>query len=253
MAERPFNKLPRAGKGETMNFKLAASAALILAATVGFAAPDAFDKYAANIGILQLKEVQAELKVSQAQRDKLNKHAKWVEAEQKKIRDKVDPKKGPTQADQKKVATILNQFKDKIVAELSAVQLKRLRELSLQQMGHTALLDDTVSKKVGITADQLGKLRKSYEAMMDKVTKAQAAAYKPINDKYAKKTPKTDAEKKKVGDAYIAEIKAADAKLKPTLQKYAAEYKTKLDASLTAAQKKSWSALQGKPFVIKPK
>jgi hypothetical protein len=231
-----------------MNLKLAGTAALILASSITFAAPDAFDKYAANISILQAKPVQTELKVTQAQRDKLNKHANWFTAEQKKLRDKVDPKKGPTADDQKKFATLLNTFKDRVVGELSAVQLKRLREISLQGMGHTALLDPEVSKKVGISQTQLKKLRTAYEAMMKKINDEQARVYKPINDKYAKKTPKTDAEKKAVRDAYLKEIEAVNTKIAPTIKKFADGYKATLDATLLPDQKKKWAALQGKAF-----
>lgn len=234
-----------------MNWKTAATAALVLVSTAAFAAPDAFDKYAADITILQASEVQKELKVSQAQRNKLNVHAKWFEAEQVKLRKTVDPKKGATEADQKKFSNLLNSFKDKVVAELSAVQLKRLREISLQNMGHVALLDDKVSAKVGLSKTQLEKLRNAYKAMAKKVSDAEVAAYKPINDKYKAKKPKDKAEEEKLRKAMAAEIQAAANKIKPTIQKLTAGYKATLDATLLADQKKKWSALQGVPF--KPK
>ena len=223
---------------------------MILAAAVGAqAAPDAFDKYASNIQILQDKVIQKELKVSEAQRAKLNKHANWFNAETKKLNDAVTKtKKPPTEADQKKLATLMNQMKDRVIAELSAVQLKRLREISLQMLGDRGLLDPTVGKKVGLSDAQITKLQNSYQATAKKMVDLETKTYKPISDKYAAKKPKTDAEKKKLAQDWDKEMAAAQKKIAPTLKQYAGEFTKTMNATLSAAQKNKWTALLGKIF-----
>lgn len=225
-------------------------AGLTLAAAVGAqAAPDAFDKYASNIAILQDKVIQKELKINEAQRAKLNKHASWFNGETKKLNDAVEKtKKPPTQADQKKLATLMNQMKDKVVAELSQYQLKRLREISLQMTGDRALLDPTVGKKVGLTDAQIKKLQGSYETTAKKMVDLETKTYKVINDKYAAKNPKTDAEKKKLTQEWDKEMAAAQKKIAPTLKQYAGEFTKSLNSTLSAAQKNKWTALLGKIF-----
>lgn len=225
---------------------LTAVAGGALAAT----AQDSFDFYAANVGVLQFREVQKEMGVGEAQRAKLNKHAEWFNSESKRVRENLG--KSPTEAQQRqaaqRVSTLMDQLKQRCLKELTPSQLRRLREISLQGEGPKALLDDKVAAKIGLSAASLKALRDRYTANGKKSADIQQRTIGPIADKYQKMNPKTDADRKKAEAAMQKELEAAQKRLAPQLEALTKDFLAFADKTLSAKQKQAWTALLGKPF-----
>lgn len=214
------------------------------------AAADDFDKKIAAFQLLQDKKVQTELKLTEAQRTKLNKHAdafnakaaayqKELEAQQKKTNK-------PAQPDQKRMEAMMTELKAKVLAELSATQMKRLRELSLQAVGVTALGDDLVAARVGLTADQKAKVRTLIKSGLDAANKLMAQA--DANARKGIKEPKNQAEFKKAEETYNKRIEAEQKRIQPQLQKLREDTIKKVLAAMNAKQNAAWKQLQGKPY-----
>lgn len=222
--------------------------AVVALPTVALA--DDFDRKVAGLPLLQDKKVQAELKVTDAQRSKMNKHADAfnvkAEAYQKQLEAQAKKDKKDVKPDPKKVDALMSELKAKVLGELTLVQLKRLRELSLQAVGVTALGDDLIAAKVGLNGDQKTKVRSVVRAGLDAANKliaaADAAARKGIPE------PKTEAEMKKAEETYNKRMEAEQKKLQPQLQKIRNDTITKALAVLNAKQNEIWKMLQGKPY-----
>jgi hypothetical protein len=223
----------------------------LLAVSTAALAADEFDFYFADISILQDKKVQAELKVTETQRAAMNKHADWLNGQGKAIDTQV--RSGKLTADQanKQMGLNLGLMKKKICDELSAVQLKRLREITLQRDGLLPLMDLKMGEKIGLTKAQTQKLRDSYIANDKKAKDIQSATFKPILDKYAAMKPKDKAEEQKLIDQSRKELAAAQEKIRPQLEALAKAYGATVDSTLSKEQKDAFAALKGKPFETK--
>lgn len=223
---------------------------LLVVSGAAFAA-DAFDTHAASIEILQLKPVQNEIKLTEAQRTKMNKfaetHRSQMVAYQNRL--KAQAEKNPqVRPDQSVIQRYYQQLKKSVLASLSATQLRRLREISLQSAGVGALMDDKVSARVGLSSAQLKKIRDTFLDGNKRAQAIQTTAAKPIVDKYRGKKPKNNAEAQKLETAFRTEMQGASTKIAPQMRKLQADTANKMMAVLTAAQKQSFQALKGKPF-----
>lgn len=227
------------------------TAALLFGAVATALGADEFDAYFADIGILQLKPVQTELGVTEAQRASMNKHADWLNVQSKAIDSQVRSGKMKPEDANKLMQTHLVNMKNKIIGELTAAQLKRLREITLQRDGLLPLLDKKLCAKIGVTETQRKKLADAYLANDQKAKQLQTQAFKPIIDKYSKMTPKTDAEKKKLSEQADKELQAAKDKIQPQIDKLGKDYIALVDSTLTAGQKDAFNKLKGKPFIPK--
>lgn len=225
------------------------AAAAAMMATAAFAQDRAFNIYASNVGILQFVEVQKELSVTEAQRTKLNGVATWFNAEAKKLREAVKPGAQPTQADITKQNKLLADMKTKCLNVLTEGQLKRLREVSLQQAGISGLLDDKISKQIGLSAAQLKTLRDGFSANAKKGADLNQKTLKPIMDKYEKLAKgKSQAEQKKLSEQMQKEMAAAQKKLQPQFDAMAKQYQALIEKTVTKKQQDAHKALLGKPF-----
>lgn len=221
--------------------------ALFAVSTAALAA-DEFDFYFADISILQDKKVQAELKITETQRTNMNKHAAWLNTQSQAIDTQVKGGKLTPENANKQMGVHLGTLKKKICDELSAAQLKRLREITLQRDGLLPLMDLKMGERIGLTKAQTQKLRDSYIANDKKAKDIQTAAYKPIFDKYAAMKPKDKAEEQKLIDQRNKELEAAQKKIQPQLEALGKSYGTMVDTTLSKEQKDAFAALKGKPF-----
>lgn len=224
---------------------------IALAAACAFGqAADPFDFHCADITIMQLKPVQKELGITEAQRAKMNDAAAThrtrlttYDAQQKAA--KVKDTQPQVQA---KLRGYFDELKKNVLDSLNAAQLKRLRELTLQKAGLLALLDEIVAKRVGLTGAPYESFRKTFSEGAKAAGDIERTNLKPIFDKYAAKKPKDDAERKSLETAMRAELEAASKKVGPQIQKLQNDTQVKLVGMLSASQKAAWQALQGKPF-----
>jgi hypothetical protein len=221
---------------------------LPLLATASQSKMDSFDLHVASLRVLEQKDVQAELGITPAQRDKMDKFASdynqklqiYLAQLKKENRTNVSMPDGT-------VVMMLGTLKQQVMQQLSPTQLKRLREISLQAFGLNGILDSTVAKKVGMTEDQIKRMRQTYEAGSKKANDVMASAMKPVNNEFKGKV-KTEADANKMKAAYVGKGKAAMNAAMPTVQKVNDDTQARMLAIFTPQQKKAYLALQGKVF-----
>lgn len=212
---------------------------------------DSFDLSVANIVILQNKAVQKELKVTEAQRAKMNAHAKGYDTDARGYMAELqkqgkDPSK-MTGPDAKMLGFISN-LRSKVLAELTAAQAKRLREITLQTSGLAGMLDPNVAKRLGIAAATTKKMQAAFADGQKTAAQLQNAAIAPVVKPYEGRQPKSQAE----ADALQAEVQpkvaAARKKVEPQVKQIEALTQKKLLSMISKKQKDDYLALQGKPF-----
>ena len=209
-----------------------------------------FDKRAADIGILQAKQVQADVGITAAQRAKLNSAAERHRASLKEYEKQLKAL-GTTTPDKQKMLGFFETLKSDVFAVLSPAQIKRLRELTLQRLGLVALTDEQVAKKVGLSPTQVSKLKSAFQAGRSKFVALQQSTAKPILAPYEGRKPKSQAEATALRTEIEGKLKAASSRVKPRLVAIGRETDANMMAVLTAPQKAAWTALKGRPFKAK--
>lgn len=232
---------------------------IVLVATVAALAQaqkaDPFDVQIASVIMLQDKGIQKELKVTEKQRDSMNRFAEQHRGAmtnyQKELeRKQKDPNK-PLPVDANRVDGMFLAMKRSVLSVLTPPQLKRLREISLQQLDFVALVDDVVAKRVGIPDAQLKKLKAIYEKGIKEVDELAKTAKAQLDVQTAdlqRQKPKTDAEAQRLNAEFERRAQALQKKLEPEINRIRAAGKKAILAQLTVAQKAAWQALLGKPF-----
>ncbi len=227
---------------------------LVLSAS---ALADDFDKRYADASLLQNKNVQTELGMSEGLRAKLNKHAdafnEAMGALQTKYAKDVEAArkagaKQPPPFPAEKAQAIDATLRKNVIGELSESQVKRLRELSLQIAGYQAFLDDGVAKRCGLNQTQVKKLRTAFEDNTKKLASLQQMIEARIQAKYKDKKPKDEAEAKKLSEDYQAdmqkEIKASESQF----QEIRSAWIYVVKHTVNAKQRNVLESLQGKAF-----
>lgn len=212
-------------------------------------AADKFDQQVASIILLQLKPVQAELGVTAAQRNAMNKYADSHRASLKTYYESLNKAKA-SQPDKPKLERMFNALKQAVLAQLNDAQIKRLREISLQELGFSALADDTVAGKVGLSGAQLTKLRKVLSDGLSKASKIEYQAVTEATKDIQGKTPKSAAERDSLVKLANERAASAEGRVHPQVMRVRDETSAKVLAVLTPQQKANWKALQGKPFKL---
>ena len=218
---------------------------------------DAFDAEMASVIILQSKPVQAELKISQAQRNSMNKYADAHRADmekyQKELESKHIDKTKPLPVDPKRVDALFVKMKNAVLNQLSKTQVRRLREISLQQLGFVALTDATVAKKVGLSAAERKKLQTAYDAGLkeaDEIAKGAQAQLDLQLQELRKRKPKNEKEEKALMEEAQKKAEQMEKRIDPQIEKVRIATRTKVLKMLTAKQKAAWDKLLGKPFKV---
>jgi Skp family chaperone for outer membrane proteins len=211
---------------------------------------DPFDAHCADILILQSKPVQKELKVSEAQRAKLNTHASWHQAELAKMdKELKDKKANPNDPKvRERLEGLFSGLKSRVLSSLSKAQVKRLREVSLQNVGDVALCDPVVAKRIGMSQAQLKKMQSTYQEGASKFNSLEQEAAQKVLLPYKDKKPKDEAEAKKWNAEIQKKLASAAAAAKPKIAGIRAEYAKRMKAILSKTQWSKYLALKGKPF-----
>ncbi|MEZ0324543.1 MAG: hypothetical protein ACAH95_01435 [Fimbriimonas sp.] len=211
---------------------------------------DEFYFHAANIELLQAKPVQKEIGVTEAQRNRMNDFAdihrgrlSTLEAEYKKA------KKNPREVTKDpKLVGFFYELKLNVMRTLQPAQLKRLGEISLQQVGLAALTDEIVAKKVGMSKAQLEKMRAAFKAGGTKYAAAERAAANPVLTKYKDKHVKDKKEAEAMQKQFDADMHAAMQRASPNLTGIRAAAEKSMKAILTSSQLSKYQALLGRKF-----
>lgn len=224
----------------TVPFTLAL-AALAMAQT-------SFDREVCDITLLQTKEVKQELKVTDAQRSRMNAASAGYNAVAKRVEEKMRKNQEPSEADKKQMSEQFDKMRIAVLNVLNEGQIRRLREISLQTAGLIALTDPAVIRKVGLSQAQVTKvknyLKTSYEAAGDLTKQVQEKVAKEFKNR----NPKTDAEKRKLADQYTKRMKEEMAKITPKLEKIRSDGRANIMKTLSEGQRTIWNSLLGKPF-----
>ncbi len=234
--------------------KLLPSLALAFLAAASFAAPDPFDQKVANFQLLTQKPIQTELKVTEAQRKKMNVFAQTFEKEGKALVDSYQRAKKQADAEfQKKSFANLTKLRNGVLGVLSDGQLKRLREITIQAAGKIAILDVNVAEKIGISKGQRETVAKLYGEAQQKLQGIQQEAIRALEPKYKdkEKTAKTDKDRQALQAAFQKDLQAELKKREPKAVAIQKEYDGKMSKQISKAQWAKLEALKGKPF--KPK
>ena len=219
--------------------------------------PDPFDLEVGSVILLQSKPVQKELKVTEAQRKAMNKfadsHKAKLESYQKELEKKQKDKTKALPVDVDRMDRMFADMKIGVIGQLSVGQVRRLREISLQQLGFVALTDRTVAKRVGLSDGDSSKLLKVYQAGIkeaDEIGKTAQAQLRLQLADLERRKPKTDKEKKAVLDEAQKRAAVFAKKVDPQIQAVQIKTRDKVLGMLSAKQRRAWSALLGKPFKV---
>ena len=215
------------------------------------AGQDPFDVHVASLRVLERRDVQADMGITATQRAQMDMYADQFNAQVKSYGDQLKKQgKTPSGPDDRMIS-MLTGLKAKVITVLTPSQLKRLREISLQQFGLNGLMDDVVAQKVGLTKDQLTKMRKAYEVGSRKASDMMAKAMQPVDAKFKNVKPKNANEAETDRKAYLAASNKAMDAVMPAVQKVRETTQKSILAMVTAKQKQTYLALQGKKFIPK--
>lgn len=119
-----------------------------------------------RMGLLGIEEVQAELKMSDEQKESVKKMSEDMQAEGRKAFEGFDFMNATQEEREKKMADMAAKMAErgKTVREeldklLDEKQNGRLKELLLQRFGYALLSQEDIAKEVGITDEQQAKLK----------------------------------------------------------------------------------------------
>lgn len=220
-------------------------------ASFAFAQTASFSAYVSNVTILQSRKVQGELKITEAQRTRLNrfadKHRKAMEGIQKKYGGQ-QPTPELAKKVQPEIAKSFEVLKRDVLTVLTPAQTKRLGEISLQAAGIGAIADDRVAREVGLSPDQLRRFRTTLSDGAKSAADIQRKAVQPILAKYKDVKPKDEKEAQQVRTRFENEMRAAETRTAPQLRAAEQRTQSRLEAILTPAQRTKWRQLQGRPF-----
>lgn len=231
--------------------RILASLGVAAVAAVALAQSADFDAYASNIMILMDRTIQKELKVDEEQRGRLNKHADWFNSGSEKLAKEFEAKRkenADAKPPQAEAAKMEDEFKKRVLRELKSLQLKRLRELTLQATGPIVLLDERVAKEIKVSDGQLKKLRGAHEAGQAMVAAIEQRAFAPVLKKYKDLKPEGEEAQKKAAEALNKDMARARQAVAPLLNLVGSSYGRVMQTTLTDAQKKDFRALLGEPY-----
>jgi hypothetical protein len=213
-----------------------------LAAVAAFA--ESFDAKVASVILLQLKPVQKEIGLSEAQRTAMNKYADAHRAKLKAYYEQL----GNTKPSEQKLLGFFAVMKAGVISQLSATQLKRLREISLQALDFTALADQAVANEVGLSASEESSLKSVVAEGVGKANDIRNKAIGKATSDIVKQRPKTDKERQTLEDEYNRRAEAATDQVAPQLNTIRDSTRRKVMAILTSSQRAKWESLLGKRF-----
>lgn len=223
---------------------------LLLSSFASAVSFDAFDQKVADLTILQAREIQNEVGINASMRDRLNGIVKrnndalqaYIAEEQKKG---VDPRKDTTV--QRRINSFGENMKTEVLGALTASQIKRLREITLQVTGLRALTDDTVATRCGLSSKELTSARNIFNAARSRVKSLVDAKLAPIQKKYQSKKPTSQEELDVFQANYNLEAKKATQSLTPKVKQIQNETEAKIKAAVSAKALATFRSLQGAP------
>ena len=203
---------------------------------------DSFDEKMSSVILLQSKVVQKELGVTTQQRAAMNKFADAHRLKLNAYYQQIQSGQGKSAQisisakDEQQLQVMFNTMKRGVLAQLSAAQLKRLREISLQTLDFTALGDQSVDSRIGLSGAQRTKVQAAITAGLKQANGVR-------NNAIANATKGVTSQ-----DEANRRAEAASDQTSPQVIQIRNGTKAKVMSLLTAQQRAKWQALLGKPF-----
>ncbi len=185
--------------------------------------------------VVSNKDLQADLKVTDAQKEKFKDPAAKVAEVAKKMAD-LRPATGGGRPDMTKMTEVraemtkVNEEVTKVVTDtLDDTQKKRLKQIEVQQMALRAFANADVVKELALTDDQKAKVK----TITDDLAKEVGTGARPGG---GRPQPGTQPDAAALAEARKKRTEATDKAM------------TKVSAELTDDQKKTWKGLTGEKF-----
>lgn len=213
---------------------------------------DPFDHHVASISLLQSRNVQADVGITPAQRKQLNVHADWHRTQLQSYETELERRRKagkPVDPDPKRLAALMGQLKSRVLKELTPAQTKRLREISLQVEGISALMDPVVAKRVGLSSAQSKRLETIFSEAAKRGMALQRQALDSAVKPFKASRPKSEREAEALERQINQAIAAAEKRIEPQLRRIREETNALALKLLSARQADVWRQLKGKPFV----
>jgi len=229
-------------------YKFATKLLLVLAAaaTTAGAFAQSFDEQVASVFLLQAKPIQKELGVTANQRLAMNKFADAHRVKLSAYYKVLEQSK--QKPDESKVVALLTDMKKGVFAQLNPAQLKRLRELTLQDLDFTALLYPKVASRIGLNPAEQKRVTSLIKFGIDKANGIRNEAISRDTADLQKQKPKNQAEEKALSDEANRRAQAAMDRVLPRIERIRADTRRQVLAVLTPAERTKWQDLMGKPF-----
>ena len=212
--------------------------------------PDAWDAKVADILILQSRKVQDDLGITESIRNRMNVFAEQHSKAMKAYNDELVAKKMPIQKDpngEMRLQAMFDRLKSNVFGLLTAGQVRRLREITLQRAGTAAFVDPQVATKVGLTSAQASAVKQIFVSAQKKSADIVNSTVGPIQNKYKGKQPKNREEADLFQAQANLELKNAMEKVRPTLDRIKADAETRIKATVPAKSMATFKSLCGKP------
>jgi len=206
---------------------------------------DPFDVHVAQMELLQMRPVQRDMGVTEMQRAQLNKHADWFNDEMKKLQAKYEGNESASTEAMQAVSDLHGRMKLRVLGELTANQVRRLREISLQDAGPLSLMDQQVATRINLSSENLEKLRAKFQESGQAASKLEEETLGPIFEKYREKAMAGDTAAQ---TALENEVNAARQRIAPEMNRMQAGFLQTVESSLTDENKARFMQLQGLPF-----
>lgn len=209
---------------------------------------DPFDFWVSDIILLQAKPIQKDIGVTEAQRGRMNQYASQHQAKVQAHVKELEAKKTPPKDGDPVAVRLFAELKRNVLAQLSPSQLKRLREISLQRIGVSALTDEKVATRVGLSSSQLKGERTAFTSARDQVAAIQRSTASNVMKAYAGRNVKTKAEAERLQKEANHKLELAMRAVAPRLKQIGDGARGKMLALLSPKQRGVWQALLGRPF-----
>lgn len=221
----------------------------LMGAAIGSA--QSFEEKIANVALLQNKDIQDELGITESLRNKLNTYADEFNAKANKAQEDFQKKNPNATAASpeliKQIEGYQKTMEKNVLGALSKAQLKRLSEITLQASGFPAMMDPNVAKQIGLTDAQVKKLRDAFQVSEQNIQRLVEKEQNKIRDKYNKQY-KTEEESKAAQESVNRESAEAMKRIEPEIVKQRNAWLATFKKTVKAIQINRFEALLGKPF-----
>jgi hypothetical protein len=210
-----------------------------LAVTCLGRAQDSFDLQVSNHLLVFMPQLQRELNMTPDMIAGVVKAAKPFNAEVIKAKN-----------DASRVKTLQADARRAVLAKLTPAQLRRLREITLQQYGTQVLATPVIAAKLGLSENQQKSIRNLQVANAKGIMDAYRAEIDAATAELRKQQPKNPGEREMLQRQMADAVEAAH--VEEHIQHMRNEGEQRLLTVLTDEQRKAWNSLFGRPFQMGP-